>query len=166
MPRPSMLPSVPARARTAALAALLLLAVAGLSACEEDAPRSASTAGDEAAAHARSQLGTPYQYGGRTPGVGFDCSGLTSWSWEQAGVAIPRTSRDQYAATERISLGDLRPGDLVFYAANGSTVSHVAMFVGNDTLVHARSSVAHVVEDQLSTWWTSALVGYGRVAAP
>lgn len=166
MPRTSMLPAVPARARTAALAALLVLAVAGFSACEEGAPRSAPTAGSEAAAAARSQIGTPYQWGGRSPGVGFDCSGLTSWSWEQAGVAIPRTSRDQYAATQRIRLEDLRPGDLVFYAANGSTISHVAMFVGGDTIVHGRSSVANVVEDQLSTWWTDALVGYGRVAVP
>jgi cell wall-associated NlpC family hydrolase len=148
------------------MAALLLLAVAAFSACEEDTPRSGSTAGDQAAAAAQSQVGTPYQWGGRTPGVGFDCSGLTSWSWEQAGVAIPRTSRDQYAATERIGREDLRPGDLVFYAANGSTISHVAMYVGNDTLVHGRSSVARVSEDQLSTWWTDALVGYGRVADP
>ena len=164
MPRSSTM--TPSRVRTVALAAVLLLAVAGFSACEEATPRSASTAGDEAAAAARSQVGTPYQWGGREPGVGFDCSGLTSWSWEQAGVAIPRTSRDQYAATQRIRLEDLRPGDLVFYAANGSTISHVAMFVGGDTIVHGRSSVANVVEDQLSTWWTDALVGYGRVAVP
>lgn len=122
-------------------------------------------AGQRAVTFVRSQIGTPYIYGGRTPGIAFDCSGLTSWAWEQAGTKTPRTSLDQYVATKPITQAELLPGDLVFYASDGVTVSHVAMYVGGDVIIHARrSSITGVTEDRLSTWWTSARVGFGRVA--
>jgi cell wall-associated NlpC family hydrolase len=156
-----------------------MLAIGGLTACEvvPDLPTGAPTAstttttapaetpGERAVMYARSEIGTPYLWGGRTPGVGFDCSGLTSWAWEQAGTMIPRVSRDQYAATKRITRSELRAGDLVFYAADGITISHVGMYAGDgDIIVQTRrSSTTGVTEDSLSTWWTSALVGYGRV---
>ena len=65
-----------------------------------------------AVAAAKSQLGVPYVWGGESPGVGFDCSGLTQWSWRQAGVSLPRTAAAQYDAIAHIPLSDLQPGDL------------------------------------------------------
>ena len=68
-----------------------------------------------AVAAAMSQLGVGYRYATASPGVAFDCSGLTSWAWGQAGRGLPRNSRSQYAALPHVSQGDIQPGDLVFY---------------------------------------------------
>ena len=88
-----------------------------------------SSAGMAAVSAAESQLGVPYIWGGTTPGVGFDCSGLTWWSWAQAGVVIPRTSETQWASLHRVPLTSLQPGDLVF--TEGSPPGHVVMYVGS-----------------------------------
>lgn len=139
-----------------------IAAVSGLTACQPGAD-----IGEEAVAAARTEIGQNYLYGGdsRADG-GYDCSGLTSYAWKQAGVtSIPRTSRAQWAWVDHISESELRPGDLVFYSSGGpyGTVSHVALYAGDDTLVHARNSRMPVREDQFSTYWTSNLVGYGRI---
>jgi cell wall-associated NlpC family hydrolase len=92
-----------------------------------------------AIAAARSKLGTPYLWGATGPGR-FDCSGLMLWSYAQAGVALPRTSRAQYAGLPHVALSDLQPGDLVFYATNTAdpgTIHHVAMYLGDGLVVHA-----------------------------
>ena len=74
-------------------------------------------------------------YGAAGPNS-FDCSGLTSWAWKQAGVTIPRTSREQ-AGLPSVPLSELQPGDLVTYY---SPVSHVAMYIGNGQIIHASTS--------------------------
>jgi peptidoglycan DL-endopeptidase CwlO len=87
-----------------------------------------------AVAAAMSQLGVGYRYATAIPGVAFDCSGLTSWAWGQAGRGLPRNSRSQYAALPHVSQGDIQPGDLVFYY---SPISHVGLYIGNGQMVHA-----------------------------
>jgi len=92
-----------------------------------------------AIAAARSKLGRPYQWGATGPSR-FDCSGLMMWSYAQAGLSIPRTSRAQYAGLPHVALSDLQPGDLVFYATNTSnpgTIHHVAMYLGDGLVIHA-----------------------------
>jgi peptidoglycan DL-endopeptidase CwlO len=117
--------------------------------------RSAQVAVDTALA----QVGKPYQWGGSGPNS-FDCSGLTSFAWRAAGVDITRTSRSQYAATSRISRGQLQPGDLIFYGSSVATISHVAMYIGGTNVVEAPYSGQNVrVRDGLSR---SDIVGYGR----
>lgn len=91
--------------------------------------RSAQVAVDTALA----QVGKPYRWGATGPNA-YDCSGLTSYAWKAAGVTIPRTSGAQYAGLKPISRSQLQPGDLVFY---NSPISHVAMYVGNNTIVEA-----------------------------
>lgn len=160
----------PHRFRSATFTAAAMVALGTFTACQPTVPiprpgsAAVAPAGEQAVRSARSEIGTPYRWGGRTPGAGFDCSGLTSWAWEGAGKAIPRSSRDQYAATTRISRADLRAGDLVFYAASGTTVSHVALYVGDGRIVHARRSGTNV-EYQSIDWWASNRVGYGRLRA-
>jgi cell wall-associated NlpC family hydrolase/outer membrane murein-binding lipoprotein Lpp len=117
-------------------------------------PPSAGASG--AVANAMSQLGVPYRFAAASPGVAFDCSGLTSWAWGRAGVSLPRTSRSQAASLPRVSLGDIQPGDLVFYH---QPVGHVGMYVGNGMLVHAPNS-GDVVK--LSPLRTNKVVAIGR----
>jgi cell wall-associated NlpC family hydrolase len=99
------------------------------------APVPVAPGGGGAVAAAESQLRVPYVWGGETPGVGFDCSGLVQWAWRQAGVNLPRTSGAQFAATTPVSIADLEPGDLLFYGPDGS--DHVAMYVGGNTMIEA-----------------------------
>jgi cell wall-associated NlpC family hydrolase len=82
---------------------------------------------------AQSKLGVPYVYGSAGPST-FDCSGLTSWAYAQAGIALPRTSQSQANAGTRVTQAQLQPGDLVFYY---SGLSHVGMYVGNGQIIHA-----------------------------
>ena len=87
-----------------------------------------------AVAAARSVEGTQYVWGSADPSVGFDCSGLTSWAWAQAGVYIPHSSAAQYSSLPHVPLGSVQPGDLIFYY---SPISHVALYVGGGQIIHA-----------------------------
>jgi peptidoglycan DL-endopeptidase CwlO len=107
---------------------------------------------------AESQIGVPYEWGEEDPGHGFDCSGLTQWSWGQAGVSIPRTANDQYDAVARVPLGAMEPGDLVFWGSGG-TATHVGIYVGNGDVVDAPSSGQDV---QIQPIWSDGLLGAGR----
>lgn len=94
---------------------------------------SASQGAAAAVEAAMSKRGSPYQWGATGPNR-FDCSGLTSWAWNQAGVAIPRSSRAQYSGLPRVSRSELQPGDLVFF---GDPIHHVAMYIGDGQMVEA-----------------------------
>ena len=84
--------------------------------------------------HALSAQGTPYVWGGTTPGGGFDCSGLTQWAYGESGVGIPRTAAEQ-AIGMPVDAGSLMPGDLAVWDG------HVAMVIGNGMLVEAGDPV-------------------------
>jgi peptidoglycan DL-endopeptidase CwlO len=84
--------------------------------------------------HALTQLGVPYQWGGTTPGVGLDCSGLTQWAYHEAGLNIPRLAQEQDVGGA-VDPGTLRPGDLAVWDG------HVAMIVGNGTMIEAGDPV-------------------------
>lgn len=83
---------------------------------------------------AKGQLGVPYRFAAESPGVAFDCSGLTKYAWGQAGVYLPHQSRQQYASSPHVSLANLAPGDLIFYY---SPISHVSMYIGGGQVIHA-----------------------------
>jgi cell wall-associated NlpC family hydrolase len=90
--------------------------------------------------YACGQRGLPYVWGGNGPedgDAGFDCSGLTRASYSAAGISLPRTSREQYAAGPRVPAGaPLLPGDLVFYATAGR-VHHVGLYIGGGNMIDA-----------------------------
>jgi cell wall-associated NlpC family hydrolase len=92
----------------------------------------ARTRGQIAVNAALTKLGYPYVYGAAGPGA-FDCSGLTSWAWAQAGVSIPHSSYAQ-SLLPSVPLSQLQPGDLVTYY---SPVHHVAMYIGNGQIIDA-----------------------------
>jgi cell wall-associated NlpC family hydrolase len=92
-----------------------------------------STLGEAAVSAALKELGTPYVWGGAAPG-GFDCSGLVSWAYAQAGLGgLPHFTGALWASGTHISASELAPGDLVFY--NG--LGHVGMYIGGGNFVEA-----------------------------
>ena len=85
-------------------------------------------------AAAQTRIGSPYVYGATGPSS-FDCSGLTSWAYAQAGVSIPRTSEAQAGIGPRIySQSQLQIGDLVFFYGD---LHHVGLYAGNGQVLHA-----------------------------
>jgi gamma-D-glutamyl-L-lysine dipeptidyl-peptidase len=97
--------------------------------------------------HARTLLGTRYEWGGMTA-AGIDCSGLVHMAFRGCGRLVPRDADQQEEAGERLSETELRPGDLVTYGpAEGA--DHVAFWVGDGRILHAtgREGVDCVVEE-------------------
>ena len=106
---------------------------------------------------AASLKGRPYHYGATGPRA-FDCSGYTRYVLARVGEHLPRTSRQQYAASRKIARGSARPGDLVFFKSGGR-VTHVALYAGAHEVWHAPHSGARVREERIWTGNWSA----GRV---
>jgi peptidoglycan DL-endopeptidase CwlO len=104
-----------------------------------DAPASSSRAAAAFAA-AQAKIGTPYVYGASGPSS-FDCSGLTSWAYAQAGVSIPRTSEAQANAGTRLGQSQLQKGDLVIFYGD---LHHVGFYAGNGQVLHAPKPGASV----------------------
>ncbi|MCX5302784.1 NlpC/P60 family protein [Streptomyces sp. NBC_00160] len=102
---------------------------------------SASQRADAAFQAAKGRVGMPYVWGASGPSS-FDCSGLTSWAFRQAGVSIPRTSQEQANVGTRInSLSELKPGDLIIMRTD---LSHVGFYAGNGQILHAPKPGAQV----------------------
>ncbi|MEV7244114.1 NlpC/P60 family protein [Streptomyces sp. NPDC093248] len=99
----------------------------------DDIGTKASKQGREAVEFATAQLGKPYVWGAEGPDS-FDCSGLTSQAWADAGRPIPRTSQEQWKQLEHVDIKDMRPGDLIIYFDDAS---HVAMYAGDGRIIHA-----------------------------
>jgi peptidoglycan DL-endopeptidase CwlO len=132
-------------------------------ASESAAPPPTAAGGAGAVQAAESQIGVPYVWGGESPrgtpgdpSGGFDCSGLTAWSWGQVGVPLPHYSGAQMSDSTPVPVSDLEPGDLLFYGPGGS--EHVAMYVGGGSMIEAPYTGA-------SVWITALRLGDGFVGA-
>jgi cell wall-associated NlpC family hydrolase len=102
------------------------------------APRTSTLRAAQAVSYAKSKISAAaYLYGGNGP-TRFDCSGLTSQAWKSAGVSIPRTSQGQLSGLPRVSVSQIRPGDLVIYTFE-KYADHVAIYVGNGRTVDTAS---------------------------
>lgn len=121
-----------------------------------------SSMGEEVINVARKYMGTPYVYGGRSPS-GFDCSGFTSYVYEQLGVSLNRTAGGQLQNGYYVSLEEMQPGDLVFFG-NSSYISHVGIYIGDGNMIHAPYSGRSVcVESIYSGYFAPRLYGARRI---
>ncbi|MER6789815.1 C40 family peptidase [Streptomyces sp. NPDC000658] len=115
---------------------------------------------DKALAFARAQVGRPCVWGATGP-ESYDCSSLTQAAWRAAGVTLPRSAIDQAKAFTRISLADLRPGDLVFFFDD---LSHTGLCTGDGMMIHAPGPGASIREEAILPFGEGALRGAVRPA--
>lgn len=112
------------------------------------------------------QLGVDYRYGGNSPESGFDCSGLVAHVFREAyGVDLPHNARAQSELGRRVSLSELRAGDLVFYNTQNRPFSHVGIYLGDGRFVHAPKTGAQVrVESIRGRYWMRRFDGARRIS--
>jgi cell wall-associated NlpC family hydrolase len=116
-------------------------------------------------------VGTPYRYGGESPAEGFDCSGFVQYVFGRHGVELPRTSSQQVSAGRPApkEITALQPGDLMFFAAGGRRVDHVAIYAGDGRIIHASAGAGTVRYDDVDTdrgaWYLRRFVTSRRVLA-
>ena len=132
-------------------------------------PAAASSKGQELANIALQYVGYSYVYGGASPRVGFDCSGLVQYACAQLGYSINRTASAQLQNGVTVSWDELAPGDLVFFKKPGSTtskpVTHVGMYIGSSQFVHASDYGVGVIVSNLSdAYYTTGYVSARRIA--
>jgi cell wall-associated NlpC family hydrolase len=120
-------------------------------------------------ATAERYLGTRYRYGGETPAAGFDCSGFVQYVFGRHGVDLPRTSRQQASAGRRLpeQIAALEPGDLMLFSSKGAGVDHIAIYAGNNRILHSSAGKGGVGYDYLSSsrgkWFMARHVESRRV---
>jgi cell wall-associated NlpC family hydrolase len=152
------------RAARAAAAGALTVGMFLLAGCASQPrpPPSQPDPGGQIAALAVSLVGAPYHFGG-ADAAGFDCSGLALYVHERAGFAIPRTAREQQRAARPVPLGELAPGDLVFFHIHSRRVDHVGIYAGGGRFVHApRAGSAVAYGDLGEGFYRARLVSAGR----
>jgi cell wall-associated NlpC family hydrolase len=109
-------------------------------------------------------IGTPYKFGAPA-GVtyAFDCSSFTQFLFKGLDVSLPRTSTAQATIGEKVPKDSLSMGDLVFFKTNGKTISHVAIYAGNNKIIHSSTSQGVTVSNLNTSYWTKSYVTARRV---
>ncbi len=121
-------------------------------------PRGTDVA-DRAATLALRMVGTPYRWGGESPG-GFDCSGLVRWAYGQVGVDVPHNTVALYGVGSVVPRAELQTGDLLFFTGLG----HMGLYLGGGKMVHSPHSGKSVeMVDLATTNYGARLVGVRRV---
>ncbi|GAM16211.1 C40 family peptidase [Mesobacillus selenatarsenatis] len=111
---------------------------------------------------AKSNLGVKYKWGGNTTS-GFDCSGLVTYSFDKAGVKLPRTASEMYSKAGT-KVTSFQPGDLLFYATSGGKkVTHVAIYIGNGQMIHSATSKGVSIVSINNSYWKPKFIGAKRI---
>jgi hypothetical protein len=160
----------------ALLCASLALAASPVLAKDAPKPRTFSTAAFETAGkvwngaqdvaiYALGLIGVDYRFGGNSPASGLDCSGLVRYVFQEVtGVTLPRTSREMSGLGSKITLGELKPGDLVFFNTRQFQFSHVGIYLGDSRFIHAPSRGGEVEIARLSeSYWQKHFDGARRL---
>lgn len=133
----------------------------------ERAPANAATVEKENAVvlFALGLLDTGYRFGGKNPDAGFDCSGMVSYIFQQAvGLRVSGSAADIARQSTPVDMGQLRPGDLVFFNTLNKPFSHVGLYIGHGRFVHApsESGRARVRTENLSNRYFAARLEAAR----
>lgn len=107
-------------------------------------------------------LGTPYCWGGTSKKCA-DCSGFVQNVYKSIGIKLPRTAAEQYNYADKIDRNSARVGDLVFFSKNKRSISHVGVYVGDDSVIHASSSRGVVKQPLSNSYLAKNYAGIGRV---
>lgn len=134
---------------------------------ERPAPPSRAAAGRQGAAlteAARQYLGYGYAWGGISPDTGFDCSGFIYYLTGQLGLTSPRTSQEQFQMGIPVESADLIAGDLVFFTTYEAGPSHVGIYDGSGSFIHAQSADTGVRSTAMDNpWWAARYLGARRI---
>lgn len=123
---------------------------------------------DSVVAAAAATMGTAYRLGGTTT-EGFDCSGLIQYAYGRYGITLPRTSKEQAEAGDKVDrdLDALRPGDILTFSTSGGPVTHVGLYVGRGRFIHSASRGVQLSrlspDDPYGSWWHKRWVGARRI---
>lgn len=105
-------------------------------------------------------LGKPYQWGATGPNS-YDCSGFVQSYFKKYGINLPRTSRQQYAATTPTN--EPKKYDLVFFATPGADISHVGIYLGGNKFIHSGPSSGVSYADLTNNYWQNRLYGFTTI---
>lgn len=137
------------------LALVLLFAFSGMASANDEGEAALDETIDEL-------LGIKYKFGGTTE-KGFDCSGFTRYVFNELGIDLNRTSRDQATQGDKIDKKDLRKGDLVFFNTNGKSISHVGIYVGDGKFAHSSTSRGTIISSMSDKYYAPRYVTARRV---
>ncbi|CCF96408.1 C40 family peptidase [Ralstonia solanacearum] len=115
--------------------------------------------------NALGMIGLRYRFGGNTPESGLDCSGFVRYVFHDTfGFLLPRRAVEMSRVGTSVDMKDLRPGDLVFFNTMHHAFSHVAIYVGDNKMVHAPSTGSKIrVDDMTASYWVSRYNGARRI---
>ena len=116
---------------------------------------------------ALNMIGVRYRWGGNSPDSGLDCSGFVRYVFQDTlGMSLPRRAEEMSRVGEKVSMSNLKPGDLVFFNTMRRTFSHVGIYIGDNKFVHSPSTGSTVrVDDLDSGYWEKRFTGARRIAS-
>ncbi|WP_321792207.1 C40 family peptidase [Burkholderia pyrrocinia] len=114
---------------------------------------------------ALNMIGVRYRWGGNSPDSGLDCSGFVRYVFQDTlGMSLPRRAEEMSRVGEKVSMSNLKPGDLVFFNTMRRTFSHVGIYIGDNKFVHSPSTGSTVrVDDLDSGYWEKRFTGARRL---
>ncbi|MCO1397290.1 C40 family peptidase [Burkholderia cenocepacia] len=114
---------------------------------------------------ALNMIGVRYRWGGKSPDSGLDCSGFVRYVFQDTlGMSLPRRAEEMSRVGEKVSMSNLKPGDLVFFNTMRRTFSHVGIYIGDNKFVHSPSTGSTVrVDDLDSGYWEKRFTGARRI---
>ena len=131
---------------------------------EKQSASNSNVNGQQAANIASGFVGSPYVWGASNPSIGFDCSGLVKYVYQQLGVNLPHSSGAQFNSGYAVNINSLKPGDIVFFSNRGS-LDHVGIIVSSDgTFIHASTPRSGVKYDNVySSYYQKVFSGARRI---
>ncbi|WP_322104142.1 C40 family peptidase [Paraburkholderia sp. J41] len=114
---------------------------------------------------ALNMIGVRYRWGGNTPDSGLDCSGFVRYVFQDTlGMSLPRRAEEMSRVGEKVSMSNLKPGDLVFFNTMRRSFSHVGIYIGDNKFVHSPSTGSTIrVDDLDSGYWEKRFQGARRI---